>query len=68
MKVINENYAMKWFEFVDEKLIHHEAVNEYSIAFDNNGKIKNIVNTLGSLVNENSEVFIYFKNKYDGQS
>lgn len=68
MQVIKENYTMKWYEFVDERLIHHEVTNKYSVALDDSGKVKNIVNTLGSLVDENSEVFIHFKSKYNGQS
>jgi hypothetical protein len=66
MKIIKENYTMKWFEFIDEKLIHHEVTNEYSIALTDDGKIKNITNELGSSINEGSEVFEYFSNKYNG--
>ena len=66
MKIIKENYTMKWFEFIDEKLIHHEVTNEYSIALTDDGKIKNITNELGSSINEDSEVFEYFSNKYNG--
>jgi len=66
MKVIKENYTMKWFEFVDEKLIHHEVTNEYSIALTDDGKIKNIINEFGSSISEDSEVFEYFSSKYNG--
>lgn len=65
MKVVKENYGLKWSELVDDKLIYHEVISEYSVAFDDNGKIKNVVNASGSLVSENSEVFEYFKNKYN---
>lgn len=65
MKVVKENYGLKWSELIDDKLIYHEVISEYSVAFDDNGKIKNVVNASGSLVSENSEVFEYFKNKYN---
>ena len=65
MKVIKENYTLKWSELVNDKLVYHHSTNEYSVAFDNKGKIMNIVNSSGSLVNENSDVFFYFKNKYN---
>ena len=66
MNVIKEKYTMKWFEFVNEKLIHHETTNEYSIALTDDGKIKNIINEFGFSISEGSEVFEYFSSKYNG--
>jgi hypothetical protein len=65
MKVIKENYTSKWSELVNDKITYHQSTNEYSVAFDNKGKIVNIVNSSGSIISENSDVFFYFKNKYN---